>query len=63
LSHAAIWSKRFGGNIMSQQKITKVSEKQRGEWTETKWSDGQVTLHRDIKPSLNSSEAIQVAAQ
>lgn len=31
---------------MSEPKIIEVSENQRGQWIETKWSDGCITLHR-----------------
>src|ERR1700733_161245 len=31
---------------MSEPKIIEVSETQRGQWIETKWSDGCITLHR-----------------
>jgi hypothetical protein len=40
--------------MLQEQKIIKVSEEQRGEWTETRWSDGRVTMHRpSTKTTLN----------
>jgi hypothetical protein len=46
------------------QEIIKVSEKQRGEWTETKWSDGRVTMHRPMtKPASDCREETQVRVQ
>jgi hypothetical protein len=40
--------------MSQEQTIIKVSEEQRGEWTETRWSDGSVTMHR---PSLKTAWA------
>lgn len=34
--------------MLQEHKIVKVSEERRGEWTETRWSDGRVTMHRPV---------------
>jgi hypothetical protein len=45
---------------MSEPKIIEVSETQRGEWIETRWSDGCVTLHRNVKATSIQQENASV---
>jgi len=48
---------------MSQEpRILEVLETQRGEWIETKWSDGCITLHRrDAEPNSIQQENASAA--